>query len=59
MAELRLADVAGPVAVGKVWGKSLCGFPQGLEMQSQVRDWPVIVGEVWVRTVNADPSWCI
>lgn len=38
MAELRLADAVGPVAVDKVWGKSLHGFPQGLEMQIQVWD---------------------
>lgn len=49
MAELWLADAAGPVAVGKVCGKRLHGFPQGLEMQTHARHWSVIVGEVWAR----------
>lgn len=38
MAELRLADASGPVALGKVWGKSLHDFSQRLEMQIQVWD---------------------
>lgn len=47
MAELRLADASGPVAVGKIWGKSLHGFSQRLEMQIQVWGYLIIVGGVW------------